>query len=161
MVGEFVVERVQPMQTAAGGMEEWGIKGKSGFLATYKEGYSGLLANSRFGRRPVSGTRHSIYTIAVKNRSKSTLEIVCFRASYDSVAEFRFSIVSYSYANLRHGDTRNVGVIGIVVFAQKGIDPWIWMPEESSPPSRSPERQSRFIESKSPKIGAKSQIMKI
>ena len=35
-----------------------------------------------------------------------------------------------SYANLRHGDHRNVGVIGLAVFDEKGVDPWKWMPDE-------------------------------
>lgn len=160
MAGER--ERVAPMQQAAGGMVEWGIKGKSGFLTTYKEGYSGLLMNSYYGRRLVAGEKGSTYSIFVKNHSKSTLEIVAsvdgldvkdgkpasfskrgylvdpgrsleidgFRTSYESVAEFKFSSVSNSYANLRHGDTRNVGVIGLAVFTQKGVDPWTWMPGE-------------------------------
>jgi hypothetical protein len=59
-----------------------------------------------------------------------TLEIDGFRTSYNHVAAFKFSSVSNSYANLRHGDTRNVGVIGIAVFTQKGVDPWTWMPRE-------------------------------
>jgi hypothetical protein len=35
-----------------------------------------------------------------------------------------------SYANLAHGDHRNVGVIGLAVFTEKGVDPWTWMPRE-------------------------------
>ena len=102
------------------------------------------------------------YSIYVKNRSKSALEIVAsvdgldvmdgktasfskrgyivnagetltidgFRTSYSSVASFKFSSVSNSYANMRHGDTRNVGVIGLAVFTYKGVDPWTWMPDE-------------------------------
>lgn len=160
MAGER--ERVQPMQQAAGGMVEWGIKGRSGFLSTYKEGSYGLLSMGPIGRRMVAGEKGSTYSILIKNRSKSTLEIVAsvdgldvkdgkpasfskrgylldpgrsleidgFRTSYESVAEFKFSSVSNSYANLRHGDTRNVGVIGLAVFTQKGVDPWTWMPEE-------------------------------
>jgi hypothetical protein len=31
---------------------------------------------------------------------------------------------------MRHGDTRNVGVIGIAVFTQKNVNPWTWMPDE-------------------------------
>lgn len=155
-------ERVTPMQTAAGGLVEWGIKGRSGYLPSYKEGYSGFLANSSFGRRLVVGEKNSNYTIVVRNRSKSTLEIVAsvdgldvmdgktasfakrgylvdpgktleidgFRTSHSSVAAFRFSGVSDSYANLRHGNTKNVGVIGLAVFTQKGVDPWTWMPSE-------------------------------
>ncbi len=59
-----------------------------------------------------------------------TLEIEGFRTSYSRVAEFRFSSVSNSYANTRHGNTRNVGVIGLAVFTQKNVDPWTWMPRE-------------------------------
>ena len=147
--------RVEGMQTAAGGLVEWGVKGRIGFLPTYKEGWG-------YGRRLVAGEKDSSYRIVVRNRSKSTLEIVAsvdgldvkdgktasyskrgylvapgetleidgFRTSYDRVAAFKFSTVSGSYANMRHGDTRNVGVIGIAVFTQKGVDPWAWMPGE-------------------------------
>ena len=147
-------ERVEGMQTAAGDLVEWGVKGGIGFLPTYKEyGY---------GRRLVAGEHNSTYWIAVKNRCKSALEIVAsvdgldvqdgqpasfskrgyivqpgenieiegFRTSYSRVAAFKFSSVSNSYANLRHGNTRNVGVIGIAVFTQKNVSPWTWMPVE-------------------------------
>lgn len=148
------LEKVSPMQSAAGSLVEWGVKGRGGFLATYKE--------SGYGRRLVAATSGSTYTIAIRNRSKSTLEIVAsvdgldvfdgktasfskrgyliypgatleidgFRTSNDTVAAFKFSSVANSYANLRHGDTRNVGVIGIAVFTRIGVDPWTWMPEE-------------------------------
>ena len=142
------------MQSAAGGLVEWGVKGSFGFLPTYKEG--GL------GRRLVAGKPGGTYTIIVRNRSRSTLEILAsvdgldvidgnrasfakrgylidpgvlfeikgFRTSYDSVAAFKFSSVANSYANLRYGDTRNVGVIGIAVFTQKGVNPWAWTSDE-------------------------------
>lgn len=155
--------RVEGLQSAAGGLVEWGIKGAGGYLSSYKTGlYQGYLANSYNGRRLVAGESNSTYTIAVRNRSKSTLEIVAsvdgldvmdgkaasfskrgylvnpgatleidgFRTSENSVAAFKFSSVSNSYANLRHGDTRNIGVLGIAVFTQKGVDPWTWMPAE-------------------------------
>lgn len=148
------VSRVSPMQSAAGGLVEWGIKGGTGFLSSYKEwGY---------GRRLVAGSKDRTYSIVVKNRSKSDLEIVAsvdgldvqdgkaasfskrgyivapgetleiegFRTSYSRVAAFKFSSVSNSYANMRHGDTRNVGVIGLAVFTQKDVNPWKWMPGE-------------------------------
>lgn len=147
-------ERVEGLQTAAGNLVEWGIKGGIGFLPTYKTGYS--------GRRLVAGQSNSQYTIVVRNRSKSALEIVAsvdgldvmdgrsasfskkgyivepgatleidgFRTSYSTVAAFKFSSVMNSYANMRHGDTRNVGVIGLAVFTQKGVNPWTWMPDE-------------------------------
>ena len=140
--------KIGAMQTAAGEMVEWGVKGRVGYLPAYK---------SR-GRRFVAGSKDSTYSIVVKNRSKSALEIVAsvdgldvqdgkaaafskrgyiigagetleiegFRTSYNKVAAFKFSSVSNSYANLRHGDTRNVGVIGIAVFTRKGVNPWTW-----------------------------------
>lgn len=147
-------EKVGPMQTAAGSLVEWGIKGGIGYLPAYKDyGY---------GRRLVAGTKGDSYSIVVKNRCKSALEIVAsvdgldvmdgkaagfskrgyivypgetleidgFRTSRSKVAAFEFSGVSNSYANLRHGDTRNVGVIGLAVFTQKGVNPWTWTSDE-------------------------------
>lgn len=140
--------RVEAMQTAAGSLVEWGIKGSFGYLPSYKD-YGQ-------GRRLVAGKKGSDYSIVVKNRSKSALEIVAsvdgldvmdgqtagfskrgyivdpgktleidgFRTSRSKVAAFEFSGVSNSYANLKHGDTRNVGVIGLAVFTQKGVNPW-------------------------------------
>lgn len=148
-------ERVEPMQTAAGGLVEWGVKGGLGFLPTYK----------RYGtphRRLVAGKKDSSYSIVVKNRCKSALEIVSsvdgldvmnggpasfekrgyivepgktleidgFRTSFSRVAAFKFSSVEHSYANMRHGNTRNVGVIGLAVFTRKNVNPWTWMPDE-------------------------------
>jgi hypothetical protein len=48
-----------------------------------------------------------------------TLEIDGFRQSQDAVAAFRFSKVSESYAE-RRGQGRNVGVIGVAFFAERG-----------------------------------------
>jgi len=147
-------DRVNGMQEAAGGLVEWGIKGRFGMLTAYKEWGS--------GRRLVAGSQDSTYSIRIKNRSRSPLEVVAsvdgldvmdgttasfgkrgyiiapgetldidgFRTSHRSVAAFKFSSVGSSYANLRHGDTRNVGVIGLAVFTAKGINPWTWMPDE-------------------------------
>lgn len=50
-----------------------------------------------------------------------TLDIEGFRRSEDEVAAFRFSRVSDSYAAQR-GSARDVGVIGIAFFAQRGDD---------------------------------------
>jgi hypothetical protein len=59
-----------------------------------------------------------------------TLEVAGFRTSREEVAAFRFSSVSDSYANRSGAGTRNVGVIGMAVYTQKGVDPWTWMPVE-------------------------------
>ncbi len=52
------------------------------------------------------------------------LEIDGFRQSLDTVAAFRFGSVRGSYANQKHGDTRNVGVIGVALFHERGTAPW-------------------------------------
>ena len=46
-----------------------------------------------------------------------------FRISHEKVATFRFSSVNSSYANLRHGRTRNVGIVGLALFTEKGKEP--------------------------------------
>jgi hypothetical protein len=55
---------------------------------------------------------------------RGSINIDGFRQSYDAVAAFRFGSVAESYANRRHGDARNVGVIGVAIFNERGTDPW-------------------------------------
>lgn len=52
---------------------------------------------------------------------RASLEIDGFRQSEDAVAAFRFSKVRDSYAAQR-GEARNVGVIGVAFFAERGDD---------------------------------------
>ncbi|HTN89716.1 MAG TPA: hypothetical protein VL242_38840 [Sorangium sp.] len=52
------------------------------------------------------------------------IEIDGFRQTMDTVAAFRFGSVRGSYANQKHGDTRNVGVIGVALFHERGTAPW-------------------------------------
>lgn len=149
------LERVAAMQAAAGGLVEWGLKGRGGFLTAYKEFGQ--------GRRLVAANAGGAYAIVVKNRSGRPLEVVAsvdgldvmdgraasfskrgyivspgrtleiegFRTSMERVAAFTFSSVEDSYANRRHGDTRNVGVIGIAVFPPKGPSPWASAPDDA------------------------------
>jgi hypothetical protein len=56
----------------------------------------------------------------------TTLRIDGFRTSNQSVAAFRFGSVRDSYAARTSGD-RNVGVIGLAFFAERGAR---WTPEE-------------------------------
>lgn len=58
------------------------------------------------------------------------VEIDGFRQSMDTVAAFRFGSVRGSYASQKHGDTRNVGVIGVAVFHERGTNPQPWTPDE-------------------------------
>ncbi len=54
------------------------------------------------------------------------LEIDGFRTSTTKVAAFRFGSVQSSYAARKHGDTRNVGVIGLALFHERGDSPHSW-----------------------------------
>jgi hypothetical protein len=144
--------KTEGLQTAAGGLVEWGIKGGFGYLTAYKS------REKRF----VVGSGGSAYSLVVRNRCRSQIEVVLsvdgldvidgksasfskrgyvipagetlevkgWRTGWDSVARFEFSDVGGSYANQRHGNARNVGVVGLAVFGEKGVDPWKWMPRE-------------------------------
>lgn len=58
------------------------------------------------------------------------LRVAGFRESENKVAAFRFSSVRNSYAQQRHGEARNVGVIGAAVFHEKGTRPKKWSHSE-------------------------------
>ena len=62
---------------------------------------------------------------------RGELEIDGFRQSYDTVASFRFGSVESSYANQKYGDARNVGVIGIAVFRERGASATPWNDEDA------------------------------
>jgi hypothetical protein len=53
-----------------------------------------------------------------------TLVVEGFRQSTEQVAAFRFSAVRESYAQEKYRDTRNVGVIGVAIFNERGTFPW-------------------------------------
>lgn len=61
---------------------------------------------------------------------RGELEIDGFRQSADTVAAFRFGSVRESYANLKTGDSRNVGVIGFAFFNERGVTPFPWTEDE-------------------------------
>jgi hypothetical protein len=61
---------------------------------------------------------------------RGEVEIDGFRQSMDTVAAFRFGSVRGSYAGQKYGDTRNVGVIGVAVFNERGTNPVPWTPDE-------------------------------
>ena len=139
------------LQSTAGGLVEWGIR-------------SGFRYNSNFyskGKRFVLGKKGREYSIVVKNKAHSMLEVVLsvdglnvlsgqqasvkqrgyviqpgktlvvkgFRTAEDAVRAFKFSDVKSSLSQQLHGTTKNVGVIGIAVFTQKGVNPWRWTPD--------------------------------
>jgi len=151
--------RADAMRKAAGGRVEWGIRGGMRFLPAYethswrsphgtrrfvvgRQGshYSLVVKNLCKSRLELVMSVDGLDVIDGKSAATSkrgyiiapgeTLEVHGWRTGPDTVARFRFSSVAGSYANLRHGDHRNVGVIGLAVFDEKGVDPWKWMPNE-------------------------------
>jgi hypothetical protein len=74
----------------------------------------------------ISGQRGSTDNRGYVLMPWQSLEIDGFRQSEDAVAAFRFSKVNDSYAAKR-GEARNVGVIGVAFFAERGDQ---WTPEE-------------------------------
>lgn len=146
MAGQWKNETA-PLQGAARGAVEWGVKSGWSWSDHYMAG----------GKRFVVGKKGKNYAVEIRNLTSSRLEVVLsvdgldvmdgqsasfkkrgyiigpheklevkgFRKSYDKVAAFEFSTVSGSYSNLRHGVARDVGVIGLAVFAEKGREPWV------------------------------------
>lgn len=136
------------MQRAAGGLVEWGIKGSWGYLNNFQSNgrryivghqnrtYTIVIKNlchSRLelvlsvdGLDVIDGRTASTRKRGYILQPGKTLTIKGFRTSESTVAAFKFSSVSSSYSNQRHGTTRNVGVIGIAVFTEKGTSPWKW-----------------------------------
>ncbi|MBK1831495.1 hypothetical protein JIN77_12210 [Verrucomicrobiaceae bacterium R5-34] len=136
------------MQRAAGGLVEWGVKGGWSMLKNYNSGgrryvvgrkgsdYALVVKNlsrstleivlSVDGLDVMDGKTASFKKRGYIIQPGKTLTVKGFRTSEAAVAAFKFSSVAGSYANLKHGKTRNVGVIGMAVFTQQGVDPWKW-----------------------------------
>jgi hypothetical protein len=61
---------------------------------------------------------------------RGEVEVDGFRQSMDTVAAFRFGSVRDSYASQKTGDARNVGVIGVALFNERGSNPFPWTGDE-------------------------------
>lgn len=146
--------KVGAMQKAAGGRVEWGIKSGWSYMPTYKDyGYGRRFVVGKKGGnysiviKNLSDTPLEVVcsvdgldvqdgkSAAYSKRGyiidpDRTLEIDGFRTSRHRVAAFEFSSVANSYANLKHGDARNVGVIGLAVFTPKGSGRWATAPDQ-------------------------------
>ena len=72
----------------------------------------------------LDGRRASLRKRGYIMTPRSQLIVEGFRQSTEAVAAFRFSPVRESYANEKYHDTRNVGVIGIAIFNERGTNPW-------------------------------------
>ena len=134
------------MQSVKSGLVSWGVKSRGWVLkneswknerfVTGAQGktYALLVKNlceSRLeivitvdGLDVLDGKKGSLKKRGYIVNPGQTLEVKGFRRSTDAVAAFKFSSVTKSYANLRHGETRNIGVIGMAVFTEKNVNPW-------------------------------------
>ena len=139
------------MQSAAGGLVEWGVRSGFRYSKNYtangkryivgKKGreYAIVIKNKAHSRLEmlVSVDGHNVLSgkkAAYTQRGyilepSETLVIQGFRTRQDAVHAFKFSAVGDSFAQQVHGDARNVGVIGLAVFTEKGNSPWRWTPE--------------------------------
>jgi hypothetical protein len=87
------------------------------------------LVASVDGRDVVDGRPASFQKRGYVVEPWGELTVDGFRTSQDSVAAFRFSSVSRSYA-ARKGDARDVGVVGLAVFAERRPR---WVPPPPTP----------------------------
>lgn len=133
-------------QRSANGLVEWGVKSGFGYLKSYQwdgKRFVAGKAGSRYAIVIKSHARSRLELVlsvdgldvldgesaSTKKRGYilwpgQTLEVKGWRTSMDQVASFEFASVTGSYSNLKGSGTRNVGVIGLAVFTEKGIDPW-------------------------------------
>jgi len=134
------------LQKAAGGLVEWGVKGSWGYLKNQhskgkrfvtgnkNKNYTLVVKNLSHTRLEIVLSVDGLDVIdgkpaSIKRRgyiipAGETLTVKGFRKSADAVAAFKFSSVNSSYSQLSGTGTKNVGVIGMAVFTEKGHDPW-------------------------------------
>ncbi|MFC5050340.1 hypothetical protein ACFPK9_06930 [Rubritalea spongiae] len=135
------------MQKSSDGLVEWGVKSQWSYAKNiHSEGkrfvigkagskYSLVVKNIFHSRVEVVLSVDGIDVMDGKSASVKkrgyiinpgqTLEVKGFRTSEQAVASFEYSSVAESYSHLRHGDTRNVGVIGMAVYPEKIKLSWL------------------------------------
>jgi hypothetical protein len=138
------------LQESADGLIEWGVRSGFRYAKNYNSG----------SKRFVVGKKDREYSIVIKNKAHSRLEIITsvdgnnvlsgqaasyeqrghivepnetlviegFRTNQEAVHAFKFSSVRDSFTQQVHGNSKNVGVIGLAIFAEKDISPWRWAP---------------------------------
>lgn len=82
------------------------------------------LVASVDGLDVIDGRKASYSKRGYLMQPRSNLVIDGFRQSTEAIAAFRFGSVRESYAAQKHHDTRNVGVIGIALFNERGTNPF-------------------------------------
>jgi hypothetical protein len=134
------------LQKTANRLVEWGVKGNWGYLknkhssgkrfvvGSHKQTYSLVVKNLSKSRLELVMSVDGLDVLDGMPASTSkrgyiiypgkTLTVKGFRKSAEAVAAFKFASVNSSYTNLSGKGTRNIGVIGMAVFTEKGVDPW-------------------------------------
>jgi hypothetical protein len=122
-----VDERGAPLPTFAGGGRSYVLGNDGARYAIRIENSSGArfeAVTTVDGLDVIDGQPGSFEKRGYLLAPWSTVEIDGFRRSQDDVAAFRFGRVRDSYA-ARRGNDRNVGVIGVAVFQERGSGfPW-------------------------------------
>lgn len=136
------------LQKATNGMVEWGVKGSWGYLknrhssgkrfvvGSKNQTYSLVVKNLCKSRLEIVMSVDGLDVLDGKSASTKkrgyiilpgkTLTVKGFRKSEDAVAAFKFASVNSSYSTLSGQGTRNIGVIGMALFTEKGINPWTY-----------------------------------
>lgn len=163
--------KVDRLQLAAGGLVEWGVKSSAWGSNTYRannrryvigeqgEPYTIVVKNVCEARVEVVLSVDGLDVMDGKPAStrkrgyildpKETLELKGWRTSQSSVASFKFASVGGSYSNLTKQGTRNVGVIGLGAYFEKGSAPFRWSQPEvdrrhsASPFAQAPVKRAR------------------
>ncbi|WP_435690876.1 hypothetical protein [Rubritalea sp.] len=134
------------LQKSTDSLVEWGVKSQWGYAKNiHSQGkrfvvgkggsrYSLVVKNVSYSRVEIVLSVDGLDVMtgksaSVKNRGYivkpgDTLEVKGFRTSEVAVASFKYASVSESYTHLKHGSTRNVGVIGMAVYPEKGAASW-------------------------------------
>ena len=156
---------------AANGLVEWGMRSGFGILRSYHSKGKRYVVGRRNAKYSISVKNNSRSRLEVvvsvdgldvvdgkpaslRKRGyilspEQIIEIRGWRSSEEEVASFMFSSVGGSYSHLKHGQTRNIGVVGLAVFTERGIDPWSGRAADgqhrfsASPFAESPLRRAR------------------
>lgn len=153
MVSSELLHRAPSLSKDASGYISWGVKGSWNGVKTYESdgkrfaiGKKGkeyfLEVLNKHSRRIeivvsvdgldiLSGEPASYKKRGYIVEPYSKMTIRGYRTGDDTVHAFKFSNVAQSYTNQLHGNTRNVGVIGIAVFAsdQQNASGRKWSPK--------------------------------
>ncbi|WP_156346207.1 hypothetical protein [Verrucomicrobium spinosum] len=133
-------DKFNDYKQVAGGLVSFGLKSEGGWLRGVESGgevyvmgepgdrYDILLRNESHRRIEVvvsvdgldvlDGRPASVQKRGYVIPAQGSVRIEGWRTSMNQVAAFRFANVRNSYAALKHGNTKNVGVIGVAVFTE-------------------------------------------